>query len=114
MLNDPALRSEHVGALVELAVSNDYDGVDIDYEHFSRGIRAPQTRATEREAFSAFIAELASAMHDAGKVVTVDVPVEAGDDQPVFDYAALSTRGVDRNDQGPAGFHLRGLEPVRL
>jgi len=90
MINDPALRKEHVAHLVDLAVSHRYDGVDIDYEHFARGIGQGQTRATERVAFSAFIDELSTAMHAVGKTVSLAVPVEAGDPDPVFDYDALS------------------------
>ncbi|WP_394825499.1 glycosyl hydrolase family 18 protein [Pendulispora albinea] len=90
MINDPAVRREHVKNLVALAVSNRYDGLDIDYEHFSRGIGPGQTRDTEREAFSTFIRELSAAMHAAGKIVSLAVPVEAGEPHPIFDYDALS------------------------
>ena len=33
MINDSALRADHVRAVVAIAVGNGYDGVDIDYEH---------------------------------------------------------------------------------
>ena len=66
MLGDPAKRSAHVSALVALAVGRGYAGLDIDYEHlWSNADRAP---------FTAFIVELATAMHAAGKVLSVASP----------------------------------------
>jgi spore germination protein YaaH len=94
MINDPGLRARHVRAVVELAVENHYDGIDIDYEHIDphhlgSDLVPPQSWATERLAYSTFIAELARALHEAGKTLSLAGPVDDSPDA-VFDYAALS------------------------
>lgn len=65
-LNDPQRRTAHVQALVALAQTRGYAGLDIDYEHlWDPGDRAPYT---------AFAVELGAAMHAAGKLLTLAVP----------------------------------------
>jgi spore germination protein YaaH len=95
MINDPELRRQHVQALVALATENGYDGLDLDYEHFDPAhlkdeIGPGRTGATERAAFSAFFTEAARALHEAGKTISLAVPVIVDDDDPVFDYELLS------------------------
>ena len=85
VLHDPALRAHHVGRLVELAVDQGYDGIDIDYESLS---------AAERQAFSAFVGDLAKALHAAGKRLMVSLhpkTAEPGqfDHQQAQDYRAI-------------------------
>ena len=66
MINSSSLRSQHVANLVDLTVAHGYAGLDMDYEHlWDAGDKAP---------FAAFIAELAVAMHAAGKKVSAAVP----------------------------------------
>lgn len=66
MINDPVRRAAHVKALVALAQSKGYDGLDIDYEHlWTAGDRVPYT---------AFILALATAMHAAGKEISIASP----------------------------------------
>lgn len=64
MLATASSRTSHVNTLVNLAVGKGYDGLDIDYENLP---------AADRDRFSAFITELAGALHSAGKVLTVAV-----------------------------------------
>src|SRR5262249_34456535 len=121
MINDPGLRREHVRAVVAIAVENGYDGGDIDYEHIDpehlRPHMAPgQTRDTERRAFSAFIDELAGALHDAGKTLSLAVPTL---DSPgsVFDYDALSAAADQIHIMGydyhfENGSHVGPLAPI--
>jgi spore germination protein len=70
VLRDPVLRARHVNEIVRLVRSDAYSGVDIDYENF---------RANDRGTFSAFITELATALHRAGKTLSVDVFAKATD-----------------------------------
>jgi spore germination protein len=93
MLHDPALRREHVAAIVALVDRENYAGIDIDYE---------QLHPADRQAFTQFIQELATALHARGKVVSVDVfPQTAGTGagaNPLAasqDYAALG-RAADQ------------------
>jgi GH18 family chitinase len=62
ILHDPALRKQHVAAIVALVRQHHYAGIDIDYEDL---------RARDRAAFTAFVTELAAALHAHGKVLSV-------------------------------------------
>lgn len=90
IIHDPALRAAHVAALVDLAVSRGYDGLDLDYEHLDQTLGPGESRRAERAAFSAFIAEAAAAMRAAGKELTLAVPVQGGHPDEIYDYEALS------------------------
>lgn len=89
MLHDPALRARHVEGIVALVMENGYDGIDIDYEHLSSVLGPSETVRAERAAFSAFIDELARALHGRGKELSLAVPAVASA-KGVFDYEALS------------------------
>jgi spore germination protein len=64
ILHDPRLRAQHVAAIVALVLRQHYAGIDIDYEDL---------RAGDRDAFTAFITQLARALHAEGKVLSVDL-----------------------------------------
>ena len=64
IINNPVDRYEHVREILELVIENEYDGIDIDYEAL---------RSSAREDFSAFIAELAKALHERDKLLSVAV-----------------------------------------
>ena len=64
IIRDPALAAANISNLVQLAVNNGYDGIDLDYEDLA---------ASDRGAYSAFVTQLASALHATGKLLTVDV-----------------------------------------
>lgn len=89
MLHDPALRAQHVAGIVALVMDNGYDGIDIDYEHLSSVLGPGETIEAERAAFSAFIDELARALHAHGKTLSLAVPALTAA-RGVFDYEALS------------------------
>ena len=62
MLHDPALAARQVAQIVALAGAHDYAGIDLDYEDLQAG---------DRQAFTAFVTRLASALHARGKVLSV-------------------------------------------
>ena len=64
LLRDPARRARHLAALVALARSDGVAGIDLDYESLKPADRAPYT---------AFIRDLASAVHRAGRRLAVTV-----------------------------------------
>lgn len=70
MLHDPQARQAHVRALADLAVREGYDGIDLDYESL---------RAADRAALSAFVRQLAEALHAEDKVLTVAVHPKTSD-----------------------------------
>ena len=85
LLVDAAAREDHIRAIVELVVRNAYPGIDIDY----RGINPDL-----REEYNNFIAELADALHEQGKQLSVrlELPVQIAADQwdtGVYDWRAI-------------------------
>lgn len=64
IIQDPKKRTKHVQEIVSLVINNGYDGIDIDYEALRAGVR---------DHFSAFIAELGTALHEKGKLLSVAV-----------------------------------------
>lgn len=64
IITNPQVRESHIAALVGLATSHQWTGVDIDYESLT---------ATDRSAYSAFISDLAAALHQARKQLAVTV-----------------------------------------
>jgi spore germination protein len=64
IIANPDLAAANIYNLVQLAVTRGYEGIDLDYEELA---------ASDRAAYSAFVAQLASALHAAGKLLTVNV-----------------------------------------
>jgi spore germination protein len=85
MLHDPAAMARHVNDIVALVQREGYAGIDIDYEDL---------RASDREAFTAFVTRLGEALHAENKILSVAVfakTSDAGEDQRnvAQDYAAI-------------------------
>lgn len=85
ILHIPRVRAQHVAAIVALVQRQRYAGIDIDYEDLL---------ASDRSAFTAFLTELAGALHAKGKVLSVDLfakPTNRGYDQRNLaqDYRAI-------------------------
>ena len=73
-LRSPSKRLTHVRTLVNLAIDNHYDGIDLDYEGFAfHDIRA--TWAKTRPEWVAFVRQLSSSLHKHGKKLAVSTPV---------------------------------------
>ncbi|MDR7300170.1 glycosyl hydrolase family 18 protein [Haloactinomyces albus] len=84
-LHDPQRRQQHITDIVELVLRENYTGIDIDYEDL---------RASDRDEFTGFITELADALHEHDKLLSVALfakTSEAGYDQRnvAQDYAAI-------------------------
>ncbi len=91
ILIDPDLREAHVEALVELATTEGYHGLDLDYRQVDPAVRGE---------FAAFVADLAHRLHAEGKLLTVAVsaptPLPDGQwDTGGYDWVALG-RAADR------------------
>jgi spore germination protein YaaH len=87
LITDPRLRSAHVAAIVDLGRSGQWAGVDLDYESL---------RAADRDAYSAFVRDVATALHRAQKKLTLAVhakTAEPGDwsGAQAQDWQALGT-----------------------
>ncbi len=85
MLVDTAQRDAHVDALVNLAVSNLYKGIDIDYRGLDANLRGE---------FNQFVKALADKLHAQGKElsVRVETPTQVSEDRwdtGPYDWQAL-------------------------
>jgi spore germination protein YaaH len=81
IVQDDALRAAHVRALTDVVTRNGWDGLDLDYEALS---------PRDRDAFSRFVAELATSLHRAGATLSVTLQARTADDPDAAqDYAAL-------------------------
>lgn len=106
LLHDPQLRQQHIGDILELVLREDYVGIDIDYENL---------RASDREAFTGFVTELAGVLHEHGKTLSVALfakATDAGYDQRnvAQDYAAIG-RVADQVRLMGYDYHWSTSEP---
>jgi spore germination protein YaaH len=94
ILADPASRAQHIANIVSLTVTYpEIDGVDLDYEGFAFSDGHASWDST-KPVWDAFIFELATALHNSGKLLSVTIPptwtaagVETG--YPVYDQAFI-------------------------
>ena len=70
VLRDSQRRARHIQNIVDEVLARNYDGIDIDYESLDSSLRND---------FTAFMRELATAMHQNGKLLTVAVHAKASD-----------------------------------
>ena len=95
VLADPASRAAHVSAIADLAATNGFDGIDIDYEKFAFADDR-STWATTRPLWIEFVSELGRSLHADGRTLSVSVPhIKDGkrtDESGywVYDYAEMS------------------------
>ncbi|MSQ42201.1 MAG: hypothetical protein EXR65_04105 [Dehalococcoidia bacterium] len=82
ILADAALTKRHVAAVVTEAKGTGAAGVHLDY-----GALAP----ARREAFTAFVQQLASVLTAGGMGLVVSVPTPAGDGTGAYDWVALTS-----------------------
>jgi spore germination protein YaaH len=106
ILQDTQRMNAHIDALVTLATSHGFAGLQIDYEDLD---------AADRDGFSRFIAILAARMHEHDKVLYVTVhpkTTDAGYDarNVAQDYAALG-RAADRLVVMAYDWHWQQSEP---
>ena len=64
ILSDSQIRAHHIDSIVNMIDAYHYDGVDIDYENLQSG---------DRDAYSSFIHDLATRLHQQHYILAVDV-----------------------------------------
>jgi spore germination protein YaaH/5-hydroxyisourate hydrolase-like protein (transthyretin family) len=72
-LANPTLRTQHVQQIVDLVVSNGFDGIDLDYEVFAFQDGSASWAATQPN-WTAFVQELGAALQAQRKQLAVTVP----------------------------------------
>lgn len=70
VINDEAARRQHIADIVTIVEKEEFDGIDIDYESL---------HAADRDNFSLFIEELAQALHEKNKLLSVTVHAKTSD-----------------------------------
>lgn len=70
LVADPERRADHVERIVALVLRRDFAGVDLDYEALRPG---------DRDAYAAFVAELAEALHAHDRTLSVTVQPKTSD-----------------------------------
>jgi spore germination protein YaaH len=104
MLHDATVKGQHIAAIVSLVMAKGYDGIDLDYEHLP---------TSDASAYSAFVADLAAALHAKQKSLGIDVGGMTGPGNAFWDYDALSAVADQIHIMG-YDFHFLGshLGPV--
>lgn len=111
-------RAQHVGDLVNLVVSNGYDGIDLDYEGFAFSDGSGSWGQTQ-PSWTAFVNELAAALHAQGKLLSVTVPPPctttgvcgARSGYWVYDLAGIG-QAADRVRIMAYDYHVKGIGPI--
>ncbi len=94
VLADPTSRAAHVAAIGDLAATNGFDGIDIDYENFAFADNRA-TWSTTRPLWIDFITELGARLHADGRTLSVSVPYIKDDKRTadsgywVYDYGGM-------------------------
>jgi spore germination protein YaaH len=85
LLTDETVRAHSIQQIVEYTLAEDYDGFDLDIEAVD---------ASDREAYTAYVAALGVALHERGKMLTLALAAKSRDVTTgwagAYDYAALA------------------------
>jgi len=104
ILANPSIRKRHIDIIVDEVLTYGYDGIDIDYEALGTGLR---------DEYTAFILDLADALHSQGKLLTVAVHAKDCDRCGLGgyqDWVAIG-KSVDRLRIMTYDYHWRGGGP---
>jgi spore germination protein YaaH len=104
VLRDPQRRARHIQNIVDEVQARNYDGIDIDYEALDSSLR---------DDYSAFIRELAAALHTNGKLLTVAVHAKDSDYGGLGGFQDWAEIGkhVDQLRIMTYDYHWRGGSP---
>lgn len=73
LLADPVSRLNVVTTIVNLVTTNNFDGIDLDFENFAY-VDPISTWATTQTRWVQFISDLSSALHAQGKILSITTP----------------------------------------
>jgi spore germination protein len=104
LLRTPERRARHIQNIVNEVLAHDYDGFDIDYEMLDSSLR---------DEYSAFITDLAGALHEQGKLLTIAVHAKTSDYGGLggFQDWVVLGQAVDRLRIMTYDYHWRGGGP---
>lgn len=118
LLADPARRAAHVQEIVNLVTSKGYDGIDLDYEGFAFN-DGRESWASTKPLWTAFVTELAAALHAQGKLLSVTIPPPcsmSGQCGPtsgywVYDFVTIAQQ-ADRVRIMAYDYSVAGIGPI--
>lgn len=93
ILANTTSRTAHVNNIVDLVVSNDFDGIDLDYEGFAFS-DGTASWPTTKPVWVAFVTELAAALHLHDKLLSVTIPPTWMDAGVVRGYPVYATQEI--------------------
>jgi hypothetical protein len=73
IMSDPIARANHIQNIVNLVISRNYDGIDLDYEVFAFGHKRDDWPAITGP-WVTFVRELSAVLHANGKLLSVTIP----------------------------------------
>ncbi|MET9438549.1 glycosyl hydrolase family 18 protein [Streptomyces sp. NPDC006551] len=111
ILTDPARRATHAKALAAVAVSRDYDGLDLDYETIAT--TGDSAYPAVRDGYTALVEDVCARLHALGKQCVVTVKPKTATTGRVWDYAALG-KTADRVRIMAYNLHWAGGAPGPL
>jgi spore germination protein YaaH len=117
-LADSTKRTAHVQDIVATVVNNGYDGIDLDYEVFAFTDGSASWAATQPN-WTAFVNELAGALHGQGKKLFVTIPGPCSTTNKcggqngywVYNMAGIAP-AVDRIRIMAYDYHVNGAGPI--
>ena len=80
LIADPISRANIVNAILNLVLTNKYDGIDLDFENFAF-VDPISTWSTTGPRWVQFLTDLSTALHAQGKILSITTP-------PLFDPAS--------------------------
>ena len=99
LLAKPASRTQIVEAITTMVVTNNYDGIDLDFEGFAF-VDGNATWSKTAPLWTAFVKELSTSLHSQKKILSVSTPYvldPAGAQKGYFVYAwAAIASSIDR------------------
>ncbi|MEV4946846.1 glycosyl hydrolase family 18 protein [Streptomyces sp. NPDC053755] len=111
ILTDPDRRAAHVDALVAVAESGDYDGLDLDYETIATTGDAAYPAV--RKAYASLVTEVCARLHALAKQCVVTVSPQTATTGRIWDYAVLG-KAADRMRVMAYNLHYAGGAPGPL
>ena len=96
VLASPLLRRQHINNLLLMVQTGRYDGVDIDYQVISPALR---------DAFTAFITDLATELHAGNRGLSLTVPL------PLRDPSGINEGAYDLGALGAAADQVKIVPP---
>jgi spore germination protein YaaH len=94
LLKSPASRTQIVSAILNLVMTNNYDGIDLDFEGFAF-VDGNTTWSSTAPSWIAFVKELSSALHAQKKLLSISSPYVLNPNDPqkgyfVYSWAAIA------------------------